>query len=164
MLNTVKFVFQLIANKRNGKPAGSQRNRPHSVYQLSTKSRQCLDRLMATKFSLPTSGQTVLVIQAHPDDEVFSGGAAIPALVARGVQVILRIVTGGEAAELGANPKLTVAQARAKRVQKLEKSCAALGIASWDWLGEEGRWVDFGGKNAENLSSEHCLSTKDIQE
>jgi hypothetical protein len=40
-----------------------------------------------------------LVVHAHPDDEVFATGAATIALAAAGWRVVLRVATGGEAAE-----------------------------------------------------------------
>jgi LmbE family N-acetylglucosaminyl deacetylase len=124
---------------------------------------------MTANITLATPGNSVLVIQAHPDDEAFAAGAAIPALVAQGAQVTLCLATGGEAGELGSGvhsaTPLSFAQARAKRMEKLEKSCAALGITAWQWLTKEGRWVDAGGKPAETEPLfGHVLSKKDIPE
>lgn len=86
--------------------------------------------------------RTALVVHAHPDDEVFATGAATIALSDAGWRVVLRVATGGEAAE---DPALGEVEARRVRGEKLSRSCELLGIAEWDWLGEAGEWVDRGG-------------------
>jgi hypothetical protein len=75
--------------------------------------------------------RTALVVQAHPDDEVFATGAATAVLSDAGWHVVLRVATQGigDAAD------------------KLQASCDLLGIAEWDWLNTEDRWVDDGGKS-----------------
>ncbi|GAB2640747.1 PIG-L deacetylase family protein [Kribbella swartbergensis] len=73
--------------------------------------------------------RTVLVVHAHPDDEVFATGAATSVLSAAGWHVVLRVATPGigDAAD------------------RLHASCDLLGIDEWDWLSTKDRWVDDGG-------------------
>ncbi|TCO51627.1 GlcNAc-PI de-N-acetylase [Kribbella antiqua] len=75
--------------------------------------------------------RTVLVINAHPDDEVFATGAATAVLSDAGWHVVLRVATQGvgDAAD------------------KLQASCDLLGIDEWDWLSTKDRWVDDGGRS-----------------
>jgi LmbE family N-acetylglucosaminyl deacetylase len=86
--------------------------------------------------------RTALLVHAHPDDEVFATGAASIALSDAGWRVVLRVATGGEAAE---GPALGAVEARRVRGEKLSRSCELLGIAEWGWLGEAAEWVDRGG-------------------
>ncbi len=74
--------------------------------------------------------RTALVVQAHPDDEVFATGAATAVLSDAGWHVVLRVATQGigDAAD------------------KLQASCDLLGIDEWDWLSTKDRWVDDGGR------------------
>jgi hypothetical protein len=75
--------------------------------------------------------RTALVVQAHPDDEVFATGAATAVLSDAGWHVVMRVATQGigDAAD------------------KLQASCDLLGIAEWDWLSTKDRWVDDGGRS-----------------
>jgi LmbE family N-acetylglucosaminyl deacetylase len=73
--------------------------------------------------------RTALVVHAHPDDEVFTTGAATSALSEQGWYVVLRVATGG------------VGRAR----EHLTASCELLGIDEWEWLGTEDQWIDDGG-------------------
>ncbi|WP_432937723.1 PIG-L deacetylase family protein [Kribbella sp. CA-253562] len=95
-----------------------------------------------TNVILPAQPGTVLVVHAHPDDEVFATGAATIALSDAGWEVVLRVASGGEAGE---DPELGEAEARLVRTRKLARSCELLGISEWGWLGEPAQWVDRGG-------------------
>jgi LmbE family N-acetylglucosaminyl deacetylase len=95
-----------------------------------------------TNAILPAEPGTVLVVHAHPDDEVFATGAAAIALSDAGWEVVLRVASGGEAGE---GPELGEAEARRVRTGKLARSCELLGISEWGWLGEPAQWVDRGG-------------------
>ncbi|WP_223874922.1 PIG-L family deacetylase [Salinispora oceanensis] len=100
----------------------------------------------------PSIGR-VLVIHAHPDDEVFATAAATIALAEQGCQVSLRVGTGGEAGLLAADQG-DAARARDTRAGQLDRSCRLLGIADWDYLTEAGRWVDTGDSGPETLADE----------
>lgn len=83
----------------------------------------------------------VLVVHAHPDDEVFATGAATIAAKAAGARVHLRVFTGGE----GRDTELTQAGLTAARLRKkpqVAASTSLLGIDTWDYLTEPGRWTD----------------------
>lgn len=95
-------------------------------------------------FSHLGRGTTVLVLTAHPDDEVFAHGAAIATLSAQGSRVALRTASGGEGAE-PAMDSIGVYEARRRRAIRLQASCDRLGVDNWDWIAE-GRWIDTGGR------------------
>jgi GlcNAc-PI de-N-acetylase len=75
--------------------------------------------------------RTALVVQAHPDDEVFATGAATAVLSDAGWHVVMRVATQGigDAAD------------------KVQASCDLLGIDEWDWLSTKDRWVDDSGRS-----------------
>ncbi|MFI1996861.1 PIG-L deacetylase family protein [Actinoplanes sp. NPDC020271] len=95
----------------------------------------------------------VLVVHAHPDDEVFATAAATIALADRDCQVSLRVGTGGEAGLLAAHQGDS-ASARATRATQLTRSCKLLGIEDWDYLTEAGQWIDTGHGGPETLAEE----------
>lgn len=90
----------------------------------------------------PRSRHTVvLVVHAHPDDEVFATGAATLAAKAAGAQTHLRLFTGGE----GRDSPLTsagLAAARRAKEARLTASAELLGIDTWGYLTGPGRWTD----------------------
>jgi LmbE family N-acetylglucosaminyl deacetylase len=84
---------------------------------------------------------TVLVIHAHPDDEVFATAGWMARSADVGDRVVNVIATGGEASEMRAG--LTdLETARTLRVRRLENSLDILGAAGWEWLDTRGRWID----------------------
>jgi len=84
----------------------------------------------------------VLVVHAHPDDEVFATAAATISLGDEGAHIELRIATGGEAGELATTPGRSEPDARVARERRLTRSCRLLGISAWDYLTRPGEWVD----------------------
>ncbi|MEW2498533.1 PIG-L deacetylase family protein [Streptomyces nodosus] len=85
-------------------------------------------------------GTTVLVLHAHPDDEVFATGVAAASLARQGCRVVLRVASGGEVGEPSA---ATARNARRLRAVRLGRACRTLGM-EWGWL-DAGRWLDTGG-------------------
>ncbi len=71
---------------------------------------------------------TILVVLAHPDDEVFRCGGTLALLARRGVGVHLLTATRGEAGSCGDPPLCTPDELPALREQELRCACAALGI------------------------------------
>lgn len=87
------------------------------------------------------SDAVVLVVHAHPDDEVFASGAATIEAKAAGATVHLRVFTGGE----GRDSELTqtgLTAARLRKESRLAASTALLWIDTWGYLTEPGRWTD----------------------
>lgn len=87
------------------------------------------------------TGAVVLVVHAHPDDEVFATGAATIGAQAAGATVHLRLFTGGEGRSTVLTPAALIAARRAKEA-RLAVSTTLLGIHSWAYLTEPGRWTD----------------------
>ncbi|MFE6507724.1 PIG-L deacetylase family protein [Nocardioides sp. NPDC057767] len=83
----------------------------------------------------------VLVVHAHPDDEVFATGAATVAAKASGMRTHLRLFTGGEGRQSPLTPAGLAAARRAKEA-RLAASAELLGIDTWGYLTEPGRWTD----------------------
>jgi LmbE family N-acetylglucosaminyl deacetylase len=83
----------------------------------------------------------VILVHAHPDDEVFATAAATITFARQGVPVRLRIFTGGEASTLDACGG-DAERARDVRTAQLARSCALLGIGSWDYVTRPGQWID----------------------
>ena len=73
-----------------------------------------------------TPGRALLMVVAHPDDEIFCGGV-LAHLSERGVRVQLLSLTHGEAGKVH-DPTMHVANLAATRAQELRLSCERLGI------------------------------------
>lgn len=86
----------------------------------------CMDEERSQPSSL-----RLMVIYAHPDDEVFAAGGTIARAAREGVEVTLLLATGGEEGEI-VNPEMrgivALADLPAVRAQELECSRATLGI------------------------------------
>lgn len=85
-----------------------------------------------------SEGAHVLVVHAHPDDEVLAGGALLRELHERGVRITLITCCRGEAGEIvaGVLPDGTdAAELSRVRERELAGSVAALGIDAAHWLG-----------------------------
>lgn len=93
------------------------------------------------RWPIDTGDRPILLVHAHPDDEVFAGGAAVAWLSSLGAEVIMRVASGGEVAE---GPATNRRDARIQRSARLDQSCEALGISDWNWLSNPGRWIDTG--------------------
>ncbi len=108
------------------------------------------------RWPIDTGDRPILLIHAHPDDEVFAGGAAVAWLSSLGAEVILRVASGGEVAE---GPSIDRRDARVQRGARLDQSCEALGISDWNWLSDPGRWIDTGAR-----PDAHSLSMATLEE
>ncbi|UQN14576.1 PIG-L deacetylase family protein [Gulosibacter sp. ACHW.36C] len=93
---------------------------------------------MPKRDSLLAGVHRVLVVHAHPDDEVLAGGALLRELHERGVRVALVTCSRGEAGEIvaGVLPDGTSeAELAVVREREVRGSVGALGIAAHYWLG-----------------------------
>lgn len=87
------------------------------------------------------AGAVVLVVHAHPDDEVFATGAATIAADNLGASVHLRVFTGGEGRDSGLK-EVDLTAARRRKEGSLTLSTKLLGISDWSYLRAPGRWND----------------------
>jgi N-acetyl-1-D-myo-inositol-2-amino-2-deoxy-alpha-D-glucopyranoside deacetylase len=91
----------------------------------------------------------LLLVHAHPDDEVIGTGATMARYAAEGAQVTLVTCTLGEEGEIHV-PALAQLEARQAdqlggyRIGELDRACAALGVADHRFLGGAGRYRDSG--------------------
>jgi len=91
--------------------------------------------------------RTLLLVHAHPDDEVITTGATMAHYAAAGDRVVLVTCTRGELGEVVAED-LAHRHAAAEdtlgehRVGELEESLRILGTSRHYWLGGPGRWRD----------------------
>jgi N-acetyl-1-D-myo-inositol-2-amino-2-deoxy-alpha-D-glucopyranoside deacetylase len=82
---------------------------------------------------MPTRAASLLLVLAHPNDEIFVGGI-LSHLVDRGARVTLICATNGEAGK--PHPSVgTVEDLGALRAEELRLSCARLGICKPVLLG-----------------------------
>jgi N-acetyl-1-D-myo-inositol-2-amino-2-deoxy-alpha-D-glucopyranoside deacetylase len=97
--------------------------------------------------SLPA--RRLLLVHAHPDDEVTGTGATMAHYVAAGAHVTLVTCTLGEEGEIHVPELAQLAAADADqlggyRLVELERACAALGVTDHRILGGPGRYRDSG--------------------
>lgn len=82
--------------------------------------------------------QCLMVVHAHPDDEVFSTGGTIAAYAAAGHRVVVVYATNGEVGEIH-HPELDPEEARTRlgviRQQEAREACALLGVTDVVFLG-----------------------------
>lgn len=101
---------------------------------------------------------SLLVVLAHPDDEIFHGGV-LAHLSERGVRVTLACATKGDAGK--AHPSVgAVADLAALRVEELRVSCARLGIEPPVLLG----FHDSGRKERQRHDDPRALANVDMLE
>jgi len=99
---------------------------------------------------------SLLVVLAHPDDEIFHGGV-LAHLSERGVRVTLACATDGEAGR--AHPSVgPVVDLGAMRVEELKLSCARLGIEEPVLL----RFHDSARKERQRHDDPHALANVDM--
>jgi len=99
---------------------------------------------------------SLLVVQAHPDDEIFHGGV-LAHLSDRGVRVTLACATDGEAGK--PHPSVgPIDDLGARRVEELRLSCARLGIEPPLLL----RFHDSARKERQRHDDPHALANVDM--
>jgi N-acetyl-1-D-myo-inositol-2-amino-2-deoxy-alpha-D-glucopyranoside deacetylase len=95
------------------------------------------------------TGQRMVLVHAHPDDESIGTGATMAKYAAEGAGVTLVTCTLGELGEI-IPPGLAHLAADAGgglgqyRIGELDAACAALGVTDHRFLGGPGRWHDSG--------------------
>jgi N-acetyl-1-D-myo-inositol-2-amino-2-deoxy-alpha-D-glucopyranoside deacetylase len=117
--------------------------------------------------SLPA--RRLLLVHAHPDDEVIGTGATMAHYAAAGAHVTLVTCTLGEEGEihLPALAQLEAAQADqlgGYRIVELERSCAALGVTDHRFLGGAGRYRDSGMMGLETNRHPRAFWQADLDE
>ncbi|GAB1694386.1 N-acetyl-1-D-myo-inositol-2-amino-2-deoxy-alpha-D-glucopyranoside deacetylase [Krasilnikovia sp. M28-CT-15] len=91
----------------------------------------------------------LLLVHAHPDDEVIGTGATMAHYAAQGALVTLVTCTLGEEGEIHVPELAELAAGQADqlggyRVTELRRACAALGVTDHRFLGAAGRYRDSG--------------------
>jgi N-acetyl-1-D-myo-inositol-2-amino-2-deoxy-alpha-D-glucopyranoside deacetylase len=117
--------------------------------------------------SLPA--RRLLLVHAHPDDEVIGTGATMAHYAAAGAHVTLVTCTLGEEGEIHVPALAQLEAARADqlggyRIVELERSCAALGVADHRFLGGAGRYRDSGMMGLETNRHPRAFWQADLDE
>lgn len=104
------------------------------------------------------SDRRLLLVHAHPDDEVIGNGATMARYAAEGAQVTLVTCTAGEEGEVLVPELAHLAADRddalgPHRVGELAEAMKVLGVADHRFLGGQGRFRDSGMKWAEDGSA-----------
>jgi N-acetyl-1-D-myo-inositol-2-amino-2-deoxy-alpha-D-glucopyranoside deacetylase len=100
--------------------------------------------------AVPLAARRVLVVHAHPDDEVITTGVALASCAAApDTHVTLVTCTLGEEGEVLVPELVNLRADRGDqlggyRIGELERACAALGVTDHRFLGGPGRWRDSG--------------------
>ncbi len=111
----------------------------------------------------------LMLVHAHPDDEVTGTGATMARYVAEGAQVTLVTCTLGEEGEIHV-PSLARLEARQAdqlggwRIVELERACAALGVTDHRFLGGAGRYRDSGMMGLETNEHPRAFWQADLEE
>lgn len=107
----------------------------------------------------------LLLVHAHPDDEVINNGASMAKYAAEGVQVTLVTCTAGEEGEVLVPELAHLAADRddalgAHRVGELAEAMKAVGVTDHRFLGGAGHFRDSGMKWADNGSATAADETR----
>jgi LmbE family N-acetylglucosaminyl deacetylase len=86
-------------------------------------------RRRAQPLALPPSGERVLMLAPHPDDDALGAGALLAELTSRGVEVHIAYLTDGEASHRG-HPILEPRHVGALRQAEARTAAAALRVPS----------------------------------
>ena len=123
----------------------------------------------ATPPASPTAARRLLLVHAHPDDEVIGTGATMAGYAAEGVHVTLVTCTAGEEGEvlvpelehLAADREDRLADVR---VVELANAMTALGVADHRFLGGVGRYRDSGMMGTPANDKPHAFWHADLDE
>jgi N-acetyl-1-D-myo-inositol-2-amino-2-deoxy-alpha-D-glucopyranoside deacetylase len=96
-----------------------------------------------------TADRRLLLVHAHPDDEVLGSGATMAKYAADGAHVTLVTCTLGEEGEILLPELAHLASDKEDglgqyRIGELDAACASLGVEDHRFLGGPGRWRDSG--------------------
>jgi N-acetyl-1-D-myo-inositol-2-amino-2-deoxy-alpha-D-glucopyranoside deacetylase len=111
----------------------------------------------------------LMLVHAHPDDEVTGTGSTMARYAADGAQVTLVTCTLGEEGEIHV-PALAQLEARQAdqlggwRIVELERACAALGVTDHRFLGGAGRYRDSGMMGLETNNHPRAFWGADLEE
>jgi len=113
----------------------------------------------------------LLLVHAHPDDEVVGTGATMARYAAGGGLVVLVTCTRGELGEV-VDPALADLASTGPdddrlgehRVQELAAACEALGVTEHRFLGGPGRWRDSGMAGESTNEDPRCFWQADLEE
>ena len=111
----------------------------------------------------------LMLVHAHPDDEVTGTGATMARYAAEGALVTLVTCTLGEEGEIHV-PALAQLEARQAdqlggwRIVELQRACAALGVTDQRFLGGAGRYRDSGMMGLETNNHPRSFWQADLEE
>ena len=115
------------------------------------------------------SGQRLLLVHAHPDDESIGTGATMARYAAEGAQVTLVTCTLGELGEIIPPSLAYLAEGDGTRlgeyrIGELDAACAELGVTDHRFLGGPGRWRDSGMAGLPDNDAPGCFWQADVAE
>ncbi|ROP32024.1 N-acetyl-1-D-myo-inositol-2-amino-2-deoxy-alpha-D-glucopyranoside deacetylase [Couchioplanes caeruleus] len=111
----------------------------------------------------------LMLVHAHPDDEVTGTGATMARYASEGAHVTLVTCTLGEEGEIHV-PELAGLEARQAdqlggwRIGELQRACAALGVTDHRFLGGAGRYRDSGMMGLETNNHPRAFWRADLDE
>jgi N-acetyl-1-D-myo-inositol-2-amino-2-deoxy-alpha-D-glucopyranoside deacetylase len=111
----------------------------------------------------------LLLVHAHPDDEVTGTGATMAHYLADGAHVTLVTCTLGEEGEIHVPELAQLEAAQADqlggyRIVELQRACAALGVTDHRFLGGAGRYRDSGMMGLPTNDHPRCFWQADLDE
>ncbi|MFE5585872.1 N-acetyl-1-D-myo-inositol-2-amino-2-deoxy-alpha-D-glucopyranoside deacetylase [Kitasatospora sp. NPDC056531] len=116
-----------------------------------------------------TTGRSLLLVHAHPDDESIGNGATMARYAAEGARVTLVTCTLGEGGEV-IPPELAHLTADrddslgAYRIGELTEAMRALGVTDFRFLGGPGRYRDSGMMGVSDNDVPGCFWRADVDE
>lgn len=117
----------------------------------------------------PRTGQSVLFVHAHPDDESINNGATMAKYAAEGARVTLVTCTLGELGEV-LIPELAYLAADREdrlgphRITELAAAMRELGVTDYRFLGGPGRFRDSGMMGTEPNDRPDCFWRADVDQ